>query len=154
SEFFGYSKSTFLGSDHAKWGLLSLAGPGTLFLDRIAELPLNLQDKLLRVIDDGLFSPVGSESKLPFKARLIVAANGDLPSRVEAGSLRAALYLRISLAQIDLPPLRQRKSDIPLLVDFLIDKYTTSGKPLEFSTEAMDSCMSYDWPGNVAELDK
>jgi len=152
-ELFGYAKGAFAGASQTKWGLLALAGEGTLFMGEIAELPLKVQARLLRTLEAGVFNPIGSPSDLPFKARIIAASCRDLQSQVKAGTFREDLYLRLNVMQIDLPPVRERKNDIPLLVDSFIDKYRDSESEIEFSLAAMSYLLAYDWPGNVRELE-
>jgi DNA-binding NtrC family response regulator len=152
-ELFGYAKSAFAGASQPKWGLLALAGDGTLFLDEIAALPRSLQAKLLHVLEDGVFKPIGSTTPFPFKARLITSSRSELQTLVKRGVFLQELYLRLSVKQITLPPLRERRSDIPLLVDSFIEKYSTAESPVEFSVAAMSYLLAYNWPGNVRELE-
>jgi DNA-binding NtrC family response regulator len=152
-ELFGYAKSAFAGAPQTKWGLLALAGDGTLFLEEVAELPLSLQAKLLRVLEDGDFRPIGSATNLPFRARLITASRHDHKAQIQQGKLMEDLYLRLAVMQIELPPLRERKSDIPLLADFFIEKHADARASMEFSIAAMSYLLAYGWPGNVRELE-
>jgi DNA-binding NtrC family response regulator len=153
AELFGYAKGAFAGAPETKWGLLALAGDGTLFLEEVAALPLNVQAKLLRVLEDGTFRPVGSTTPLPFRARIITASRGDHKAPVGQRKLMEDLYLRLGVMQIELPPLRERKSDIPLLTDFFIEKHAGARAPMEFSVAAMSYLLAYGWPGNVRELE-
>ena len=153
AELFGYEKGAFVGASHGKWGLLSLVAEGTLFLRDVAALSLSLQAKLFRTLDAGVFTPLGSVSRQPFKARVIASTRCDLSARVKQGTFREDLYFRLDVAQIDLPPLRERRSDIPLLVDCFIDKYAYQKPHLEFSRAAMNYLLGHDWPGNVRELE-
>jgi two-component system response regulator HydG len=152
-ELFGYAKSAFAGASQTKWGLLALAGDGTLFLNEIAGLPQSLQAKLLRVLEQGTFSPIGSSTPLPFKARLITGSRSDLQPLVKKGAFHEEFYLRLNVRQIDMPPLRDRKSDIPLLVDSFIEKYSAAAAQVEFSVAAMSYLLAYNWPGNLRELE-
>jgi DNA-binding NtrC family response regulator len=152
-DLFGYEKGAFVGASHTKWGLLSLVAEGTLFLREVAGLSLSVQAKLLRTVEEGVFTPLGSALGQPFSARIIASTSRDLPSLVKRGVFREDLFLRLDVAQIDLPPLRDRRSDIPLLVDSFIDKYTDQKPHVEFSTAAMSYLLSHDWPGNVRELE-
>jgi DNA-binding NtrC family response regulator len=153
AELFGFEKGAFVGASHSKWGLLPLAAEGTLFLREVASLPLSLQAKLLRTLEEGVFTPLGSVSNQPFKARVIASTRRNLRAQVKEGAFREDLYLRLDVAQIDLPSLRERRGDIPLLVDSFIDKYSDQEPHLEFSQGAMNYLLGHDWPGNVRELE-
>jgi DNA-binding NtrC family response regulator len=153
ADLFGYEKGAFVDANHTKWGLLSLVADGTLFLREVGGLSLSVQAKLLRTLEDGMFTPMGSASSQPFKARIIASTSSDIAAQVKRGTFREDLYLRLDVAQIDLPTLRERRSDIPLLVDFFIDKYTDQKTQVEFSSDAMNYLLGHDWPGNVGELE-
>ena len=153
-ELFGYEKGAFAGASQTKWGLLALAGEGTIFLKDVAELPLNVQAKLLRLLEDGTFSPIDSATSFPFKGRLISAIREDQEALVKKGKLLEDLRLRLCVRQIELPPLRERKSDIPLLADFFLEKHANAKSAMEFSVAAVSYLLAYGWPGNVRELEK
>jgi transcriptional regulator with GAF, ATPase, and Fis domain len=153
SELFGHVKGAFTGAVRDKKGRFDLANNGTLFLDEVADLSRAVQAKLLRVLQDGTFERVGGEKTISVDVRIISATNRDLKREVERGYFREDLYYRINVVPIHLPPLRERKKDIPLLVEhFLVqaleDGQTTAG----FSKEAMAVLTDYPWPGNVREL--
>lgn len=151
SEFFGYRKGAFTGAERDKFGFLDLADGGTLFLDEVGEIPLSMQIKLLRAIEGGGFSPVGStEVKRP-EVRIIAATNCDLKKLVKNNRMRADFLYRIHIIDIHLPPLRERKEDIRLLIDHFLDDYGKDKIP-PLSPEARRAILQYDWPGNVREL--
>ncbi len=155
SEFFGHTKGAFTGASKAKRGLFVEADQGTIFLDEIAELPLNLQVKLLHVIEDQNVRAVGSEQPRKINVRIIAATNKDLPEMVEAGSFREDLYFRLNVFQIPLPPLNQRKEDLPELIRHFVTKESRKmglGENARMSPAAMQSLLDYAWPGNVREL--
>jgi two-component system response regulator HydG len=154
SELFGYVKGAFTGAVQAKQGLLEAAQGGTLFLDEIGDLPVDLQAKLLRVLQEREVKPVGSTERRPLDVRIIAATNRDLEAAIRNGSFRQDLYFRLNVVQIKLPPLRERKSDIPLLVTSFLDKFTDPQGPARtISEDAMRRLVAYDWPGNVRELE-
>jgi DNA-binding NtrC family response regulator len=154
SELFGYVKGAFTGAVQAKQGLLEAAQGGTLFLDEIGDLPVDLQAKLLRVLQEREVKPVGSTERRPLDVRIIAATNRDLEAAIRTGSFRQDLYFRLNVVQIKLPPLRERKSDIPLLVTSFLDKFTDPQGPARtISEDAMRRLVAYDWPGNVRELE-
>jgi len=154
SELFGYVKGAFTGAVQAKQGLLEAAQGGTLFLDEIGDLPVDLQAKLLRVLQEREVKPVGSTERRPLDVRIIAATNRDLEAAIRNGSFRQDLYFRLNVVQIKLPPLRERKSDIPLLVTSFLDKFTDpQGSARTISEDAMRRLVAYDWPGNVRELE-
>jgi len=154
SELFGYVKGAFTGAVHNKHGLLEAASGGTLFLDEIAELPTDLQAKLLRALQEREIKPVGSTERVGINVRVIAATNRDLESAIRSGSFRQDLYFRLNVVQIKIPPLRDRKSDIPLLVSAFLERFSDPKRPLRaISEEAMTRLMAYDWPGNVRELE-
>jgi transcriptional regulator with PAS, ATPase and Fis domain len=154
SELFGYVKGAFTGAVQAKQGLLESAQGGTLFLDEIGDLPVDLQAKLLRVLQEREVKPVGSTERRHIDVRIIAATNRDLEAAIRNGSFRQDLYFRLNVVQIKLPPLRERKSDIPLLVTSFLDKFTDPQEPARTTSEdAMRRLVAYDWPGNVRELE-
>jgi two-component system response regulator HydG len=154
SELFGYVKGAFTGAMQAKQGLMEAAQGGTLFLDEIGEMPVELQVKLLRALQQREIKPVGATERRQINVRIIAATNRDLDAAIRTGAFRQDLYFRLNVVQIKLPPLRERKSDIPLLVASFLDKFTDAqGPPREIAEDAMRRLMGYDWPGNVRELE-
>jgi formate hydrogenlyase transcriptional activator len=154
SELFGHEKGAFTGAINRKIGRFELADGGTIFLDEIGDLPIELQAKLLRVLQDQEFERVGSSTTISVNVRVIAATNRDLDRLIEQGAFRADLYYRLGVFPIRLPPLRERRDDIPLLVWFFISELRHRlGKTFdEVSAQAMDALTSYAWPGNVREL--
>jgi two-component system response regulator HydG len=150
SELFGYVRGAFTGANRSKEGLLSIANGGTVFLDEVAELPTELQSKLLRALQEKEIRPVGSTHAVKVDVRILAATNRDLEVAVEKGSFRKDLFYRLNVLALRIPPLRERRQDIPLLVEFFMTKFA-AGKSL--SREAMEMLMAYDWPGNVRELE-
>ena len=154
SELFGYVKGAFTGAMHSKQGLLEAAGEGTLFLDEIGDLPIDLQAKMLRALQEHEVKPVGSNERVGIRARMIAATNRDLESAIRTGGFRQDLYFRLNVVQIKLPPLRERRSDIPLLVSSFLEKFCDPARPvLTISEDAMRRILAYDWPGNIRELE-
>jgi two-component system response regulator AtoC len=155
SELFGHEKGAFTGADQARPGFFAEAEGGTLFLDEIGLLPLLLQPKLLRVLQDGEYIPVGSRKPRKAEVRVICATNEDLKKNVTEGKFREDLWYRIRVVPLRLPPLRERKEDIPLLVERLVKKQAVRlGRPaLAPDADAMRALLDYDWPGNVRELE-
>ncbi len=154
SELFGYVKGAFTGAMHSKQGLLEVADEGTLFLDEIGDLPVDLQAKLLRALQEREVKPVGSTDRIPINVRVIAATHRELEAAIRAGNFRQDLYFRLNVVQIKLPPLRERKSDIPLLVNSFLEKFCDPQRPVRtISEDAMRRLMAYDWPGNVRELE-
>ncbi|HEY7679193.1 MAG TPA: sigma-54 dependent transcriptional regulator [Terriglobia bacterium] len=159
SELFGYIRGAFTGAVRGKVGLLETAEEGTLFLDEVAELPVELQTRLLRAIQEKEFKPVGGTTRIPFHARIIAATNRNLQVAIQQGSFRKDLYFRLNVVSITLPPLRERKADLPLLAEQILRHLSASrrddhGKaPFVLSSEALDRLLAYDWPGNVRELE-
>ena len=154
SELFGYVKGAFTGAQHTKQGLFEAAGEGTLFLDEIGDLPIDLQAKLLRALQEREIKPVGSNERIGIRARVIAATNRDLESAIRTGGFRQDLYFRLNVVQIKLPPLRERKTDIPLLVNTFLEKFSDPARPIHsISEDAMRRIMAYDWPGNIRELE-
>jgi DNA-binding NtrC family response regulator len=154
SELFGHVKGAFSGAIKDRKGRFELAHKGTLFLDEVADLPLKTQVKLLRFLQEGTFERVGGEKKVSVDVRIISAANKNLKDEVKAGRFREDLFYRLNVIPIHLPPLRQRKSDIPLLAaHFLKEAEQESSNPVpELALESLDILMDYHWPGNVREL--
>jgi len=154
SELFGYVKGAFTGAQHSKQGLFESAGDGTLFLDEIGELTIDLQAKLLRALQEHEIKPVGSNERVGIRARVIAATNRDLDAAIRTGVFRQDLFFRLNVVQIKLPPLRERKADIPLLVNSFLEKFNDSERPIHTICEdAMRRIMAYDWPGNIRELE-
>jgi len=154
SELFGYVKGAFTGAMHSKQGLLEVADEGTLSLDEIGDLPVDLQAKLLRALQEREVKPVGSTERISIHVRVIAATNRDLEASIRSGTFRQDLYFRLNVVQVKLPPLRERKSDIPLLVNSFLEKFSDLQRPVRsISEDAMRRLMAYDWPGNVRELE-
>ena len=155
SELFGHKKGAFTGAITDKIGLFEAAGEGAIFLDEIAELPLSIQPRLLRVLQNGEFRPIGSNQTLKAKCRVIAATNKDLAEEVKNRRFREDLFYRLTPLTISLPPLRDKKDDIPLLTRFLLEKLNKKiGKNiLGLSRPVQAILLSYDWPGNVRELE-
>ncbi|HKF41037.1 MAG TPA: sigma-54 dependent transcriptional regulator [Candidatus Acidoferrum sp.] len=152
SELFGYEKGAFTGATKSKPGLFQAANGGTIFLDEIGELPLEMQAKLLRVLQEKEVRPVGSNEKIDVDVRVIAATNRDLEAAYRAGTFRKDLYFRLNVVTVHLPPLRERRSDIPMLVHHFLNRYA-AGMHLQVTPGAMKSLLQYDWPGNVRELE-
>jgi DNA-binding NtrC family response regulator len=153
SELFGHEKGAFTGAGARRHGLLELAHEGTLFLDELGEMSLAMQAKLLRAIDRGEIRRLGGERTLHVDVRVIAATNKDLPRAVAAGEFRPDLYYRLSVVVIQVPPLRERPEDVPLLVEHFARAVAPPGqRPLKFTAEAMAALAAHDWPGNVREL--
>ena len=154
SELFGHEKGTFTGADSTRPGLLEFANGGTFFLDEIGEMGINLQSKLLRVLQERQFRRVGGRKMLDIDIRIIAASNRDLEEGIKKGVFREDLYYRLNVIKISLPPLKERIGDIPLLADYFLqeNRKNSSGVAQEFSTEAMALLEQYTWPGNVREL--
>jgi two-component system, NtrC family, response regulator PilR len=154
SELFGHKRGAFTGAVADKPGLFRQANGGTLFLDEIGELSLNLQVKLLRVLQERSFKPVGGISDVEVDVRVIAATNRDLEAEVARGAFRADLYYRLNVIEIRIPPLRQRREDIPLLAAHFLRRFGAEhGRTLELSPEALRKLESFDYPGNVRELE-
>ena len=153
SELFGHVRGAFTGADRDAQGYFQAADGGTLFLDEIGELPLALQVKLLRALQDGAITPVGSRQPRPVNVRIVAATNRDLEAAMEAGEFREDLYYRIHVVPISLPPLRQRREDITALIDFFHARLAQRGRSIvPWSAEAIQAMLQYAWPGNVREL--
>jgi DNA-binding NtrC family response regulator len=152
SELFGYEKGAFTGAMKSKMGLFQAANGGSIFLDEIGELPLEMQAKMLRVLQEKEVRPVGSNDRHAVDVRVIAATNRDLESAYRAGTFRKDLYFRLNVVTVHIPPLRERRADIPMLVHYFLNRYTPT-KPLQVTAAAMKSLLQYDWPGNVRELE-
>ncbi len=150
SELFGHVKGAFTGAGTTKFGLLEAANGGTAFFDEIGELPLDLQAKLLRVLQEKEFRPVGSVSTRHSDFRIIAATNRDLAKEVEKGTFRRDLYFRLNVINIRLSPLRERREDIPALINHFLSRV---GGNYSVTAEALEVMLSYEWPGNVRELE-
>jgi DNA-binding NtrC family response regulator len=154
AELFGHEKGAFTGADREKKGLFEEAHGGTLFLDEIGDMDLSMQRKLLRVLQEGEFRRVGGREAIKVDVRILSATNADLPTRLKDGKFREDLYFRLKVMSIRVPPLRERRGDIPLLVKhFLAETEREYGRPAPaVSDEALAILMNYSWPGNVREL--
>jgi len=154
SELFGYTKGAFTGAHRAKDGLLVSAEGGTVFLDEIGELTLDMQAKLLRALQEKEVRPVGATHRVPIRARIIAATNRDLAQMVERGEFRKDLFYRLNVVNLRLPPLRERREDIPLLAAHFLDRMSRDRETkYSFSDEVLHAMMTHDWPGNVRELE-
>jgi two-component system response regulator HydG len=154
SELFGHEKGAFTGADRRKEGCFVQAHGGSLFLDEVSEMPLTMQVKLLRVLQEREITRVGGEKVIPVDVRVITATNKDLLQLVKEGSFREDLYYRLNVVGLEIPPLRTREDDIPLLAQHFIEMFASKNKKeiKAFTPKAMDSLLRYDWPGNVREL--
>ena len=155
SELFGYERGAFTGADGRKLGLVELAHGGTLFLDEIAELDFGLQSKLLQLLQDGQFYPIGGQKERQVEVRFICATNRDLEREIEAGKFRQDLFYRIKVVNVKLPALRERQCDIPTLVGYFLSSYSQQfgRNPRPLSAKTMATLQRYDWPGNIRELE-
>jgi DNA-binding NtrC family response regulator len=155
SELFGHERGAFTGAMARKDGRFSIADGGTLFLDEIGEISPSVQVKLLRFLQEHEFERVGGTQTIKVDVRVIAATNRNLVEEVKAGRFREDLYYRLNVVTLDMPPLRERKTDIPALAKFFLDRYAKdNGKPIEnFAPQTLELLMSYDWPGNVRELE-
>jgi len=154
SELFGYVKSAFTGAQRSKEGLLQIAAGGTVFLDEISEMPLDLQSKLKRAIQEKKIKPVGSTKRVPINVRILAATNRDLESAVANGTFRKDLYIFLNMVNLRIPQLCDRRADIPLLAEHFLDRLNRStGISRSLSDEAIQVMSAYDWPGNVRELE-
>jgi len=155
SELFGYLKGAFTGADKSKDGLFKEADGGTIFLDEIAEIPVSIQSKLLRVLEEHQFRPLGSTKNVKVDVRIICATSRDLRESIKKGDFREDLFHRINVVEIKLPPLRERKEDIPLLWSYFLEKFNKKfeKKVLGISQRAKKVLLNYPWPGNVRELE-
>jgi two-component system response regulator AtoC len=152
SELFGYEKGAFTGAVRSKIGLFQAAHGGTIFLDEIGELPLEMQAKLLRVLQEKEVRPVGSNQRVKVDVRVIAATNRDLEAEYRAGRFRKDLYFRLDVVSVRLPALRERRSDIPMLVHWFLDRHA-KGAGIQVTGAAMKALLQHDWPGNVRELE-
>ena len=152
SELFGYEKGAFTGALKSKQGLFQAADGGTIFFDEVGELPLELQAKLLRALQEKEVRPVGSNQRVKVDVRVIAATNRDLETAYKNGTFRKDLYFRLNVVTLFVPALRERRSDIPLLVHWFLERYAP-GQELHVSSAAMKALMQYEWPGNVRELE-
>ena len=154
SELFGYVKGAFTGANQSKDGLMSMAEGGTVFLDEVGELPVDLQAKMLRAIQEKEIRPVGSTRRVPINVRILAATNRDLEQAVMQGGFRRDLYFRLNVLSLRIPALRERRQDIPLLIGHFLERMTrTSGQEKLLSDDALKAMLAYDWPGNVRELE-
>ena len=156
SELFGHEKGAFTGASERRVGRFELADGGTIFLDEIGELPPDVQVKLLRVLQEREFERVGGNETIGVDVRVVAATNRDLKGAVAAGKFREDLFYRLNVFPIDLPPLRERPEDIPLLVHYFVGRYATQDRPTHLERAGDDSCerlLAYAWPGNVRELE-
>jgi two-component system, NtrC family, response regulator AtoC len=152
SELFGYEKGAFTGATRTKMGLFQAANGGAIFLDEIGELPQEMQAKLLRVLQEKEVRPVGSNQKIKVDVRVIAATNRDLETEYRRGTFRKDLYFRLNVVTVHLPSLRERRSDIPMLVHWFLDRHA-KGDSIQVTSAAMKCLLQYDWPGNVRELE-
>ncbi|MBV5316255.1 MAG: sigma-54-dependent Fis family transcriptional regulator, partial [Desulfobulbaceae bacterium] len=154
SELFGHEKGAFTGAIGRKVGKFEYAGTGTLFLDEICSMPAALQSKLLRVLEERSFTRLGSNTSIPLKARIVAATNRDLQAEIDRGNFRQDLFFRLNVLPVHLPPLRERKEDIPLLVDYFWNEYCdgqhSAARPC--TPALIRQLMQQDWPGNIREL--
>jgi two-component system response regulator HydG len=154
SELFGYVKGAFTGAVRAKDGLMAAAEGGTIFLDEVGELPIDLQAKLLRALQEKEIRPVGGTRPIPINVRILAATNRDLEEGVQQGTFRRDLYFRLNVLTLRVPPLRERKQDIPLLAGHILERVArTTGVQRNISDDALKLMLNYDWPGNVRELE-
>jgi len=152
SELFGYEKGAFTGALKSRTGLFQSADGGTLFLDEIGELPLEMQAKLLRTLQEKEVRPVGSNQRIKVDVRVIAATNRDLEHEYRSGTFRKDLYFRLNVVTLHVPALRERRSDVPMLAHWFLE-HCAPGRPVQISSAAMKSLLQYDWPGNVRELE-
>jgi two-component system, NtrC family, response regulator AtoC len=152
SELFGYEKGSFTGAFRSKQGLLQSADTGTIFLDEVGELPLEMQAKILRFLQEKEVRPVGSNQKVKVDVRIMAATNRDLEADYKKGTFRKDLYFRLNVVTIHLPALRERRSDIPLLTTWFLERLAP-GRAVQVSDAAMKVLLGYDWPGNIRELE-
>jgi DNA-binding NtrC family response regulator len=154
SELFGYVKGAFTGANQTKDGLMAIAEGGTIFLDEVGELPVDLQAKMLRAIQEKEIRPVGSTRRVPINVRILAATNRDLEQAVMQGNFRRDLYFRLNVLSLRIPALRERRQDIPLLIGHFLERVArTSGQEKMLSDDALKAMLAYDWPGNVRELE-
>ena len=154
AELFGFVKGTFTGADKNRTGLFEAADGGTIFLDEIGDMPFQMQAKVLRVLQDHHIRPIGATAEIPVDTRVIAATNRDIGQMIEDGAFREDLYYRLSVIPLNLPPLRERREDIPELIDHFIDKFSArSDKKIGISQKALASLIERQWKGNVRELE-
>ena len=155
SEFFGHIKGSFTGAVSDKEGLFQAANGGTLFLDEIAELPIHMQVKLLRAIQEKAIKPIGGQKEIPVDIRLLSATHKDLAEEVENGNFRQDLYYRINVIELNIPPLRERMSDLPILAEFMLARISkhSDGATYSISADAIEKMQQYSFPGNIRELE-
>ncbi|HEY6414897.1 MAG TPA: sigma-54 dependent transcriptional regulator, partial [Acidimicrobiales bacterium] len=153
SELFGHVKGAFTGAVAAKQGLFEVADGGTLFLDEVTELPLHLQVKLLRVLEDPEIRPVGGVRPVRVDVRIVAATNRDVSQTIAAKTFREDLFYRLNVISLRIPPLRERREDIPLLVTHFLEKFAAGGPPKLISPDVLSALERYGWPGNVRELE-
>jgi two-component system response regulator HydG len=154
SELFGHVKGAFTGANQAKDGLMAMAEGGTIFLDEVGELPVDLQAKMLRAIQEKEIRPVGSTRRVAINVRILAATNRDLEQAVMQGAFRRDLYFRLNVLSLRIPPLRERRQDIPLLIAHFLERMArTSAQEKTLSDDALKVLLAYDWPGNVRELE-
>ncbi|MBU5312600.1 sigma-54 dependent transcriptional regulator [Tissierella carlieri] len=155
SELFGYEKGTFTGADKKKIGKIQLANNGTLFLDEIAEMDLQLQAKILRIVEDMEVTPLGSNRPVKIDVRIVAATNKDLEAEVKSGKFREDLFYRLNVINLEVPPLRERKGDIPILLNYFLNKYNNKlhKEVVGFSKDVIETLEEYKFPGNVRELE-
>jgi transcriptional regulator with GAF, ATPase, and Fis domain len=155
SELFGYERGAFTGADKAHMGIFEAVNKGSCLLDEIGEMPLQMQAKLLRVLQDGEIRRVGSTTPIRVDVRILAATHRDLDEMVKAGKFREDLFHRLNVVALHLPPLRERKQDLPVLVDYFLNSYMARNRRpnLRLAKETMDMLCAYSWPGNVRELE-
>ena len=152
SELFGYEKGSFTGAVNTRIGRMELANQGTIFFDEIGDMPTSLQVKLLRVLAEREIDRIGSTKPTSIDIRVITATHRNLEESIKEGSFREDLFYRLNIIPINLPPLRERKTDIPLLADHFLKQFNRTGMPKTISDEAMQFLVNYSWPGNIREL--
>lgn len=152
SELFGHEKGAFTGALRSKPGLFQTANGGTIFLDEIGELPLEMQAKLLRVLQEKEVRPVGSNQRVPVEVRVIAATNRDLEAAYRSGAFRKDLFFRLNVVVVHMPPLRERRSDIPALIRCFLERHAPN-ENIQVESGAMKALLQYDWPGNIRELE-
>ena len=154
SELFGYVKGAFTGATQDRKGLFETADKGTLLLDEISTMPVNMQSKLLRVLQEKEIRRVGGTSSIPVDTRIIAATNENLEKKIRGGKFREDLYYRLSVIPLEIPPLRNRREDIPLLVSHFLDLFKKeNSRSVDISSQVVESLKEYSWPGNVRELE-
>lgn len=155
SELFGYEKGAFTGASQTRWGLLAFAREGTILLKEVGDIPFHVQARFIQMLQEKEFKPIGSSHPIPFKARILATTSRDLQADVERGTFRQDLFFRINTTQISLPPLRERKEDIPLLIDYFLEKNEAADQSkAKFSPAAIQYLCGHEWPGNVRELEE